>query len=1185
MSGDQDGGVPGRQEVAAGGDAYAAGRDLIADVLPAAAGGTVVQGSQGVQVGGPGAVITQVNVFGQAGAEVAPASLGEFRADLLALVERVDDDAVRRGLPDRLVPGGDVRRMARTVRLLGGVRQATEPDGQAARMRGPGATREAAYALAAERGDRGGEPPRSWEQAAAAHDRLVVLGDPGMGKSWLLRAEAHRLAAAARRDLAGAADSGSRALVPVLVRAGVLAGLPGRTLAEAVTGYLVAEGWLPARSAGRMRDRIDGGGVVLLVDALDEVPARGSGLGSLPRVTGLLRRWAESCAGTARCVVTSRFAGYAGPPVPGAREAELLPFSQEDVGRAMEAWDLPGQAAAQLREWLEQPAVAAMARIPLLLALLCSLAGDPGRRQALPRTRTELYGAVVWQFLSGAHRGGGPSGTAEAVGEADRHALLAALTRIALAFAEASQGWVDQMPYRDLIEALHGPGDALAGAGDPPPVVLDRLVTQAGVLVPAGSPATSEQDYGFLHRTIAEYLLARHLAGLPAADRMRVVTAHQWFDPDWAEVIPMLGAMLAARNLPEARALVSHFLTARPDPFHRAFDTALRIICEAPGPDRLLTPDTGQELHSRLLRLVRPGHRRMGEEEDPPTDRLVRTLTAALAWPQAITSAILELASVSDAGLRLVAVGAPAGRAGTEALVALALASESDSKVLYTAVGALAEREGAEATSTLVTLATNSVGEVHQVAVEALAKREGAEATTALLALTTDSDLRVRWAATYALKGREGTQVTTTLVALTTDSVSDIRRAAVRALAGREGAEVTTTLLTITTDSNWSNWEVREEAARALAGREGAEVTTTLVTLTTDNDSNVRREAAEALAGREGAEVTTALVTLATDSASDVRRAAVRALTGREEAQVTTALLTLTTDSDSYVRREAAEALAGREGTQVTTAQLALITDSDWEVRRAAVYALTGREGTDVTTLVALTTDSDWDVRRKAAEALTERVGAEATTALLALITDSDWQVRRAAAYALTSRGGTDVTTTLLALTTDSDWQVRAVAAESLTGREGTQVTTALLTLTTDSGSDVRRAAAYALTGREGTQVTTALVALTTDSDSSVRLAAVRALTGREGTQVTTALLTLTTDSDSIVRLESRDALARRLDPVILDRLCRPRRWFEPSAVRRERRDLADRVADHLYVLVPPEKRPRVLRRLGRLTR
>jgi HEAT repeat protein len=1010
-----------------------------------------------------------------------PGSLEEFRADLLALVDRVDEDAVRRGLPERLVPGGDVLRMTRTVRLLGEVRLPAEASAQSARGMGhEGGDRGRAYAPAAESGDHGEEPPQPWEQVAAAHGRVVVLGDPGMGKSWLLRSEAHRLAAAARQDLAGPVDGMDRVLVPVVLRAGVLAGLPGRTLAEAVSGYLVAEGLLPARSGGRMRERITSGGVVVLVDALDEVPARGSGQGSLQRVAGLLWQWAESCTGTARCVVTSRLAGYAGPPVPGAREAELLPFEPQDVRHAAEAWDLPGRAAAQLREWLAQPAVAAMARIPLLLALLCSLAADPGRRQPSPRTRTELYGAVLWQFLSSAHRSGGPGGTGEAAGEVDRQALLAALTRVALTFADTGQGWVDQMPYRDLVEALRVAGDGLSSLGEPPAVALERLVTQAGVLVPAGSPAAGEQDYLFLHRTIAEYILARHLAGLPAESRMRVVTAHQWFDPDWAEVIPMLGTLLATRNLPEAQALVTHFLTAKPDPLHRAFDTAVRIICEAPDAGRLLTPATSQELHRRLRRLAK---------DAPFRHRLIRTLDAAPAWPEAITSAML----------------------GTG----------SSTQLRQAAARALEGREGAEATRALLALAADSSPGVREEAARALAKREGAEAVSALLTLAADRDKYVREGAARALARREGSEETGALLTLAADSDREVRRSAAWALADREGAEDTGPLLTIAASSDEN---ARRAAARALAKREGAEATGALLALAADSDGLVVMLAAWALADREGAEVAGALLTLAASSDEDVRLSAARALARREGSEETGALLTLAADSDREVRRSAAWALADREGAEAISALRSLATSSDRHVRALAAGALKGRE----------------------------RAGV--TSALFTLAASSDGHVRYAAAKVLAKREGSEVTAALLALTTSSDKYVRASAAGALNSREGPEVTAALLTLATDNYQDVRASAAAALEGREGAEVTAALLTLATDNYYGARHAAAHALAGRR-------------------------------DPTILDRLCRRWRIFELPALRQERRLLAHQVVDQLYVLLPPEARPRILRHLGRLTR
>ena len=301
-----------------------------AGVVPAAGlvPAVVVSGGQGVQVniGVPGLQANSFAAGGGAGLAAATATADEFRSDVLALLGAVDDWACRSGLPPHLAPGADVLRMARTVRLLGRVRRPRDGPGDGPRGGGEPSGREGVYALPAERDERAGDPPQAWDQVVSAHDRLVVLGDPGMGKSWLLRLEAHRLAEAALALLAGPAAVRDAA-VPVPVRADVLAAAPGRTLAEAAAGYLAGQGLLAARSEGLMRDLIAGGGAVLLVDALDEVPREAAvrgGQAPRKRLEDLLRLWAERCPGRARCVVTSRLAGYSGPPVPGAREAELL---------------------------------------------------------------------------------------------------------------------------------------------------------------------------------------------------------------------------------------------------------------------------------------------------------------------------------------------------------------------------------------------------------------------------------------------------------------------------------------------------------------------------------------------------------------------------------------------------------------------------------------------------------------------------------------------------------------------------------------------------------------------------------------------------------------------------------------------------------------------------------------------
>ena len=131
---------------------------------------------------------------------------------------------------------------------------------------------------------------------------------------------------------------------------------------------------------------MDAGGIVLLLDALDELTTDEQ----YGRLKELLRSWQAQVGDGARCVLTSRIAGYRGSPLSGAREVELQAFTPQDVTAAVAAWQLPAPAAARVLARVKDPAVAGMTRVPLLLALLCSLVAKPDSQQ-LPATRGELY--------------------------------------------------------------------------------------------------------------------------------------------------------------------------------------------------------------------------------------------------------------------------------------------------------------------------------------------------------------------------------------------------------------------------------------------------------------------------------------------------------------------------------------------------------------------------------------------------------------------------------------------------------------------------------------------------------------------------------------------------------------------------------------------------------------------------
>jgi hypothetical protein len=84
------------------------------------------------------------------------------------------------------------------------------------------------------------------------------------------------------------------------------------------------------------------------------------------------------------------------PPLPDAMEVELQPFTSGDVRQVIRAWQLPAAAERELMGRANDPAVAAMARVTLLLVILCALASEQPTGSELPRGRPPDPGGGVF---------------------------------------------------------------------------------------------------------------------------------------------------------------------------------------------------------------------------------------------------------------------------------------------------------------------------------------------------------------------------------------------------------------------------------------------------------------------------------------------------------------------------------------------------------------------------------------------------------------------------------------------------------------------------------------------------------------------------------------------------------------------------------------------------------------------
>ena len=210
-------------------------------------------------------------------------------SSIVAMLTAMEEESRTGGLPRFIPAGADIARLTQTPRVREGVRSAS---------------------LSANAGDRATDndvpdprPVLDWSDLTAAHQRVVVVGDAGMGKTWLIRSETGRQARSALAALRAGVDIDDVA-IPVPIRCDELATAAGPTLADSLSQYLSERYGLPSRSRTRLRCHIAGGMAGLLLDALDEVPDPIT----RKRINDLVLPWTSRPA--AQFVITSRIAGY-----------------------------------------------------------------------------------------------------------------------------------------------------------------------------------------------------------------------------------------------------------------------------------------------------------------------------------------------------------------------------------------------------------------------------------------------------------------------------------------------------------------------------------------------------------------------------------------------------------------------------------------------------------------------------------------------------------------------------------------------------------------------------------------------------------------------------------------------------------------------------------------------------------
>ena len=350
--------------------------------------------------------------------------------------------------------------------------------------------------------------------------RLVILGRPGSGKTWLAKRIARQRADQAYQDLAAGVPLDEVEL-PLFTTCSALFSASGDVRHAVVSSALDQ---LPDLGGARISAALHAffternTETLLVIDSLDEASGQDQ------------RRLREADTLPWRLILTTRPSSWRKQLVIDGKNAshcvgELQPLRYpSDIEPFIKRWfsDQPERGNELAGQLAKSATLQRAATVPLILACYCIVGGGD---EPLPDLRRELIAKVLKRMLYGRWRNSGDR-------VPDLGACLLTLQNWAWSAATSHPltgvgTWVDDITSErvDIDEVSKG--------------ALDH------VAAPLGLPGfdTGNTVRRFVHRSIREHLVAQYIADIPVAEAAEILLPHLWYDPDWEYSAPAALAM------------------------------------------------------------------------------------------------------------------------------------------------------------------------------------------------------------------------------------------------------------------------------------------------------------------------------------------------------------------------------------------------------------------------------------------------------------------------------------------------------------------------------------------------------------------------------------------------------------------------------------------------------------------
>lgn len=874
--------------------------------------------------------------------------------------------------------------------------------------------------------------PVPLQDAVKEYPKLVMLGEPGAGKSISLRHLVVKLA----RERKENPDSP----IPVFIELRGI-GLDGKNLSSLVAKQLSCD-------VNSLEQLLESNKFVFFFDGLNEIAFehRRDGLESV-------RQFFD---GKHRCYATSRLVGYS-DDIP-TETVQIEPLDEERI-RQFIANYLPtlnsDRTESEIHSAIEnEPRLMELASNPLMLMMMTTVLALP-EYPDMPKSRGQLF----QRFVKHIHERDCERGMCK-LEEAHWTHLLGAL-----AYEMIDAGGKVSIENIRAMEILKKARDGLIDSGRLSSHKHGELRDAYDELCHSGFLRDKGDSVEFWHQLFQEYFAACRLKEFGMEELLRNVNSFVEYYR-WDEVIFNLMGILQAKDAAEFLIEISRwdiflaaksfrFVSEKTEKSESLVDELMEWADDADANVRaraadLLGQTESERTMDKLIGLL--------NDSDVFVHRTAANVLRKIKSERAV-DALIGLLSNSDDHVRWGATY-DLGKVKSERAVDKLISLLSDPKdfVRGGATFALGQIKSERVVEKLISLLSDPNDLVRESAAFALGKVESERAVDGLIGLLSDSNHSVRRRAADALGKIKSLQAADALIGLLSDSNDDVREGVANALGEIESKCAVDGLIGLLRDSNYV---VRMSAVDALGKINSKRAADALIGLLTDPDFNVRWRVADALGRTKSEPVVAKLIGLLSDSDGDVRWGAVYALGQIKSERAVDSLIGLLSDSNSYVREAVADALGEVKSERALDALIDLLTDSDFNVRWRAAFALGKiKSSRAVDRLISLLDGCD---RASAAYALGEIRSEGAVDKLIGLLSDPDAGVRGIAADALGQIKSDRAEDALIGLLNDADASVRRSAACALGEIKSDRAMDALISLLDDADEEVRWGTEYAL--------------------------------------------------------------------------------------------------------------------------